>query len=444
MENNLDKYFRDQLNDRKFEPREAYWLEAKAMLETTERRRKRKLFFWWFSSGIGLIALLALAWWGIGKEPAAKPIAQEKTGQTSLSNEQSPNKEDQNKRYTTATNTTNGPSPSGVISTAKTEVEPTASTKRTKPSSAKKYQKEANSNSTRSPFLPIPSTDQPPVHPPMTQAGQGVLPIVSEATIAFVPTTEQDLTSETPQGLLSPTPLPMLPAFVVGNFDKNDLNTKTQPLKIEVVQKHKLQYSLLAAGIFRPVIQPDEKMVLGVRAGMNFHLNISDNWQFSTGLTYQYRTGSFSASQSATQRNYRFGLELDTLLLRPTSLHYLSVPLLLGYAQGKHQWQLGFAVDYLSGVRGEIGSYQKQGEPPVKRFTPEKSGWVGTSGYRRWVPLAQFNYHYALSQRWTIGLSAYYSIGGILDGNYAAPFGSFLLKETDKLNLGLQLAYRIN
>ena len=45
MENNLDKYFKDNLHDRKFEMKEEYWLGAEKLLEAQERRRKRRGIF---------------------------------------------------------------------------------------------------------------------------------------------------------------------------------------------------------------------------------------------------------------------------------------------------------------------------------------------------------------------------------------------------------------
>ncbi|MBK7409799.1 MAG: hypothetical protein IPJ40_18190 [Saprospirales bacterium] len=51
MANDLDKLFHDQLHDRSFEWKEAYWESAEAAIIAAERKRRRRfLFFWWIGA----------------------------------------------------------------------------------------------------------------------------------------------------------------------------------------------------------------------------------------------------------------------------------------------------------------------------------------------------------------------------------------------------------
>ena len=71
MENNLDKYFKDNLHGRKFEMKEEFWLGAEKLLEAQERRRKRRGIFWWFGGGLAVLSLVALGWWFLGENGIA-------------------------------------------------------------------------------------------------------------------------------------------------------------------------------------------------------------------------------------------------------------------------------------------------------------------------------------------------------------------------------------
>ena len=75
MENKLDKYFRDNLHDRRFEMKEEYWLGAEKLLDEQDRRRKRRVGFWWFGGGSAMVVLMLLGWWLLGKNDGANPSA---------------------------------------------------------------------------------------------------------------------------------------------------------------------------------------------------------------------------------------------------------------------------------------------------------------------------------------------------------------------------------
>lgn len=454
MENNLDKYFRDNLHDRKFELKEEYWLGAEKLLEADEKRRKRRGFFWWFFSGTLLLIALSICIWQAGQigktqtdlEPAKNglqantPITKPSTDLAAIDSTNKSNndneivlKDSTETPLTAAHNIQNNADNNNII----TNRESKNSTITKQGKNASNSSKNKVENESKEAFISNSQENNnhsglPPINAQNTELAQ------QNQAIALTELTEEYSFNKA----ITPNYLALLEAFVKGNIAKPNLSTKTQ--KIEVENTNKLHLELVASQLFQPRPEKDEKTFIGKRIGILLRKDLRSGWCVTSGLMYQRRIGTFDASQSAFQRNYRFGLELDTLLLRPTSLHHISLPLLISYKQNKSRFEAGLILDFLAGMLGETGSYQKQGEPPVKQFVADKSGWVETNGYRRFVPTAQLGYHYQMARRWSLGLTANYSMGGILNKNYELPVESFLLKEDDKFHLGVQLTYSIN
>jgi hypothetical protein len=64
MSNDIDKLFKDQLSNRSFEWKEAYWEEAeKAIIAAEKDRRKRRFFFFFWLTGGGVALASALLLW---------------------------------------------------------------------------------------------------------------------------------------------------------------------------------------------------------------------------------------------------------------------------------------------------------------------------------------------------------------------------------------------
>ncbi len=466
MENNLDKFFRDNLHDRKFEPKAEDWLGAEKLIDAQDYRRKRRSIFWWFFNNVMVLSLFAglFIWNNVRSNKQAvkneTEIAVEKhnnEGKALLNNKDSMSSEDGPSNPIDSLNnidkTTKTQAPIYKNEAAKKENKTASlntrqSKNRSQQTTDNKQlanQKAGSSNFSNNDDLndlnraeSIKSgVNKTAINPPSIETQTTTESQQNDAASMIATPNESDLIRST-----APDFLTIIQILVKGNFVKQNLSTTTQ--KIEVLKPAKWQISLFAAQFGQPVTDNGEKAFLGQRAGLSLRKNLRGGWYLATGVSYQRRVGSFDATRAAYQRNYRFGLELDTLLLRPMNLHYVSVPVLFGFERNRHRFEAGLLLDYLTGVRGETGSYQKQGEPPVKVFQVEKTGWVTTDGYRRFVPTAQLGYNYQLARRWSVGLTANYSIGGILEKGFEAPVGSFLLKEAEKFHLGAQVVYRIN
>lgn len=461
MENKLDKYFRTNLQDQRFEMKEEHWLDAQKLLEEQEQLRTRRVAFWWFGSGLAVAILVLLLWCFGGKNDsnipsasnakiAAKtapvvepdsPISQkDKSSEPTLANsgqaarngfeEKNKNKNEAHSTSSSALQSTDFQKiikePTSSIPVGKTpSLAPnsTSEVSKTEPGSAQKL----TGNS--------------------TETGASIDPVIAQQKATGKQAFTTDLAqktdkTETREQAQVTDFLATPDCFVSSNFAPNAPYTNVQ--KIAVAKWRRLHFGLLASQLMLPSPNKDEATFIGQRTGLVLKYHLGGRWHLGSGIQYLRRTGTFSASKSALQRNYRFGLELDTLLLRPTSLHYASIPVMLGWELNRHQIEGGLLLDFLTGVRGEAGSFQKQGEPPVKTFTSDKSGWVTADGYARFTSTIQLVYGYQFARRFSIGVSANYTIGGLLDNGFTPPAGSFLLKETEKFQVGTQVVYLFN
>jgi hypothetical protein len=116
----------------------------------------------------------------------------------------------------------------------------------------------------------------------------------------------------------------------------------------------------------------------------------------------------------------------------------------VSYQRFRHIIEAGLAVNYLLGVRGEIGQVERLDDPPRSEFVAEKTGWLVEDGYRR-LPLdLLLGYRYRLHPQLSFGVSAVYTPGGILEKKYSAPAGSRLLVKDDRFYLSVGAAYLFN
>ncbi len=226
-----------------------------------------------------------------------------------------------------------------------------------------------------------------------------------------------------------------------------DFTRPLKPKEAEVELKIQSPFSVgvMAAQSFQTNPKGDEKTIIGYQGGLVLQYRLKGPWHIGAGLQYKYRTGTFEASKAAIGRNYRFGLEIDTFVLRPTSLHYLSLPLHLLWQKNRHVLEGGVSFDYLLGVRGEKGQYERTVEPPIRReFQVEEKGWLVENGYKKINTAVQLGYRYRVNRQLSFGLSVNYTFGGILKKDYEQPvIGNFLLKEADKFYLDIRAVYLI-
>ncbi|MFQ5448718.1 MAG: outer membrane beta-barrel protein, partial [Saprospiraceae bacterium] len=186
------------------------------------------------------------------------------------------------------------------------------------------------------------------------------------------------------------------------------------------------------------------RSIIGIQGGVVVEAALKHGWFVASGLQYQRRRGTFEASKMVTSRSYRFGLDVAEQQLRPSSLHYLQLPIKIGWQRRHHLLEGGLSLNYLAGVRGAKGSLERTGDlPPRKEFVAEQKGWIAEDGYKKWHVTTTVGYRYRVSRQLSFGLSANYVIGGILEKNYLPPAGNYLLKEDNRFYLRAGAVYLI-
>src|SRR5690606_32237516 len=124
--------------------------------------------------------------------------------------------------------------------------------------------------------------------------------------------------------------LDLLPILVKGDFDEKP---STKNICLEPSPFH---FGVSAAQLMQVLPKSGESLITGFYGGFVFQYDLDKNWFVASGIGYMRRDGHFEATKMTEMRNYRFGLELMESQLRPTSLHYVSVPLSVGWKKGHH------------------------------------------------------------------------------------------------------------
>ena len=199
-----------------------------------------------------------------------------------------------------------------------------------------------------------------------------------------------------------------------------------------------LRIGLAAGQLMQAAPNTDENLITGFYGGVVFQYDLNKSWLLSTGIGYTYRDGHFDVSKSNESRKYRFGLEEMENQMRPTSLHYVSMPISAGWKKGHHVIEGGVVLDYLAGVRGAIGSIERiDPDQTIKEFVAREKGWITEDGFTRFNVSPGIGYRYRVNQEWSFGLSAQYAMQSITDQK---PEG-YILQEDDRLQLRLQAVY---
>ncbi|MEZ4960740.1 MAG: outer membrane beta-barrel protein [Saprospiraceae bacterium] len=460
MDNKIDKYFKEKLHDREFAFQDSYWEGAQKLLDGQERRRRRGLFFWWFGGIAGLVALVAGIWFftkndGLQNVPASLVERNEVKSMEGLSVQENENTASANDPDSIKENIPTA------ISAEKTMANDRNINLANKKSGNMGGSRIKHSFSKKPPIANELGHGKPFDETPAYNSYlNNLIKPEKEGNSSMIETDMKELMTEEKNNqaieIAENEPeeepenthlfnhldfLDLKQVFVKGEFPRTLTPNET---KGKTKKSSPLAFCVMAGQMFQLGAKNGEKTIIGYQGGLVLQYKVKGNWYIGSGLQYKYRTGSFDASKSAIGRNYRFGLETDTFVLRPSSLHYLSLPIQLGWQKGRHVLEAGFAFDYLIGVRGEKGRYERTSEPPIRReFQAEQKGWLVEDGYNSFNAAAMLGYRYRVNRQLSFGLGANYTFGGILNKGFEAPVGSFLLEEADKFYLDLRAVYLI-
>lgn len=444
----LDQFFRDKLQNRQFEFQEADWKEAEFLIEQQEAKKdKKRLFIWWWFLGIFLLLGISLGGYTLWKnydssnEDQTKrttqvivpdPMATEEGAAT--------NKEAINKGQSAleAEQLSNVQNPS---------INPTINTPPTTAISA-----DQSTNTKRSELIVDPTTNQnrqQKVAPPFKESNASGNKVLNEN-----PTSSPLDTTKKSEAIVPVPPLEMLEKiqedttslFQTAVATLNLWPTNTAGIDYEdyfekqIIPRRKQKRLLYSLGIYSTVYPyPSDRSnpVVGFSAGMEMAYRLKGKWWLQSGLIYRHRVGTFSFTEESEVAQYRFGRSVETYRLRPSSLHYLELPVAISFKSRQHEIGLGVSLARLAGVRGEIVLVRLP-EDVLTTSEPEvyDRGWISETGYKKWLVNLEARYTYQFHPRlaWSTKLS--YTPGRIVNTLDDQPF-EFSLEESNPFYLDI-------
>jgi outer membrane protein with beta-barrel domain len=435
MENNIGHFFRDKLHQREFALNEAHWAGAEQLLRADEERRRRR-FFWWFgATGVLLVMASVAGFFYFSVPEPQKAVAT----RTAPSEPTAPAGTDYR------TDETNLPAGNANIANEKTEspaTENRAADGGENAASAAPAGNEKNSDP-KAAHLAQNTNSSNVVNPAqISSLPPGTTTVNSHSTIAPEGATTMSMKAPKQRQEYA-GPLALLAGATI--FPQGQTTPGLHLPGTEGVERRAgISIGAMASQLMLANAPAGGKSIIGFEAGVVIEGRVKNGWFVASGLQYQRRTGSFEGSKMTETRSYRFGLELANEQLQPSSLHYLQLPVKLGWQKRHHLLEGGLSLNYLAGVRGAKGSLERTGDvPPRKEFMAAQKGWIAEDGYKKWHAIATAGYRYRMSGQLSFGLSANYSIGGILEKNYLPPAGNYLLKEDNRFYLSAGVGYFI-
>ncbi len=489
MANNLDDFIKAKLDgqQREFELKDAYWMDAVKLIEEDEKKKKRPIFFWLFAAGILLLLSVGLGtyWYTqstttdkpttqkaitqpIAKEenksttktPATAAVTDNNTATNKADNKQNKLKTDTPKKSTLAENklktedhttakstqntvsksTDNSTTNSSTIASTTTDYSTNASTYDTyRPTTT---EPKITTNNTIIPTTPS-NTDMQATNIPATTNSTTTNNSISQSDAEPI-TDKINFEADRKPNLrtaLDPTTslesiwqdLPKPTASVTAD-DTPQIEELAELDVPEPVESPSIKrFSVGVRGSTLLYLSPTDvsKNYLGATAGLTFNYRLSRNWSLNADALYHIRKYEFSSVGNAEIVTYGFGRLASQQALTPTAIHSIEVPIYaevtLGNASNK---------DLTSPAADRYNKHSIEfGLAPVFQYgvrgalidaetnTAIEEGWIETSAYRDPRFNALVGYNFYLRKYLVLGLRARYAINGIIDEAYDTPAG---------------------
>lgn len=127
---------------------------------------------------------------------------------------------------------------------------------------------------------------------------------------------------------------------------------------------------------------PGKKDANGVNpvVGLNYS-NVSKPITFSFGMHYTVVRNLSYSSHTVTTTRYNFGEESDVMIFTPTTMHYLTAPIRIGYSvNSKNTFGLGYNVGYLFNLNSNVELYAQTAGKKGNATILKTSGY--TQGFK--------------------------------------------------------------
>ena len=455
MENNFDKYFKDNLDNRKFEMKPEFWEEAEALIVADEKRRGWLGFMKWF----GLLLLVSVVSFFIWKNEISNSLVNsvetknDKFENSSIEKNQDFSSDVKFEKYKTATIQQSNTVDNFKNKTTQTKSETEITNSISKSNESKDSYSFSNSNNqiqnnsakpfsntyTKSNF----NTSINNTFPNQFIQNKITNPIIDKEenveTKTTIPSSTIPSTVETKDEKEDEISKPIAAAITTIpslDFLLNNKNMEIPSINIDETcsyfhGKKKVRFGVTAGAVGYPLIENNSTQpFIGAKAGIFaeynfFTLKRKGHCSIGSELLYHYRSGNFIATQSNEIIEYSFGRRITTDFLTPKNLHYLELPIYLKYKLPKVNFEGGVSMNYLAGVRGTID-----------RSDANQEVWMSTLGFKKYHANVLLGFQYKLNDNIGFGVRMNYTLGGILDSNAVVPFpNDKVLRESGPLYL---------
>ncbi|MCR9288845.1 MAG: outer membrane beta-barrel protein [Bacteroidetes bacterium] len=488
--NHLDNFYKEKLNKREFEFDESLWLQAEELIVADEKKKKKRAIVWWILGGVLLISMIGggLMLQNLNSnsgdlikadyQDKAANIMDEKFSTNESTHEEAiekVNMESSEKlEATTKKNTaillpnTQKPNP----------------TNKNKPSSKPEASEIIDDKIEQRVEIPIAISDTKE-NSTIEKESENTLNAHTTDEIANTNTQEKASGISESSVVKSGSAVEEIPKRITENIAQVSL-LKLNPFFIKETKEikalttfkpektRKLQIGLVGSLVYFPNSKLDSE--LNYKGGMSIGVPLVGRWSLGTELSYFVFKEEMEAIGESPQAAFGYSGDYDTYQLRPSSLHFLNLPIYAKYQLGYHALECGLAFDYLLGARGELvledhlQSWERDDVQNQKyiqsvavaasvngqnenlndiRYTENgvvQKGWLDDSALNKIQTQLLLGYNYRFNSKTALGIRAQYRLT-----NYNNPNNDFETTETDPksvkndtpLSVHFSIQYRI-
>ena len=411
MENRLDKFFKNKLDEKAFPFDESHWEEMTAELNKREKKN-RPFFFWW---NVGLSSLLLIGGFvaffsfnPFGKYTNEKapieiaktqPIAAAQDESTSTEPTEQLNQTTPTKETTSFAPTIASESVENKISIdQKSEPQKTPNRKATQTNKSDKEESISNKLLASSPREENNDSPEKSIENVASILNTNIVSVNEIATsnnnTSSTEAKENEREALMPLALINP-PVPTL------------LDEKSAQIKTLITPIRKFRNSGFIFGLSTSGVVVNQRDGLGWSAGLFADYYLNKTWSIGFNPNFKQLIGTFDKDGSTEQVTYGFGRTTQTQTLTPNSINLLEAPLSLGLSFKRNRIRVGAGLSYSLAVQAEKITTQESDFTALSRLRSERGvieepmtipqmSYFATAGYdRQW-------------SRFSLGLSANY------------------------------------
>jgi hypothetical protein len=388
MDQFLRKKFEEDTPETRFEFNEAYWEEARLMLEAAERKRKRRGFIWFWSCLL-LLAVAGIAWFGYqscqnqiaSTENTAVGISSTTGNDATTIVQNPPQPVDKTNNYSSVSQQTH-PTATPNASSAFT---PTHTNKSGAKNHSTAQTTDQQTNSSFDQPTTLPSGFNPSEN---IQAGQQT-PEQNNKALELNPLILEarslDSTMQTPpnpiQKLdLKVLDLPFLPAIrQESTLEKEPIATTLpdQPTRVFKARKWHIGLEMAGAG-YRA--RGNDNNGVGGTLGLLAQWQLRPKISLQAGIRYRlaaaFQEDIQQIAPDVTQLRYSFGYNRSEFRVQTNHLHQLEIPIGIQYQQNKWRFETGLGIGFVLTGSGEL--IESGSGSLTENFVRTANQWIKT------------------------------------------------------------------